>query len=204
MKLGIAMTALALSMAGCGVRTADKQIQATVDEDGNLDQVIMPSGAVTNGPEEFEAAVASEVPTLEEMGQISFDVESSSENLSLADGVNIGKFNIRLALDSGYLAACIRHTFLHLKVVVTNSKMGEMPLAELHLVAWFESGAPCFAVMNTSYIGYGWCQKYCFKDAKKGVAGAIAGGLAAAGLSATVAKVSSYLVAPVAVAAFAL
>jgi hypothetical protein len=204
MRYGIIAAALSLSAAGCGTRDEYRKVQAIVDDDGNLVQATLPSGAVTNGPDEYEAAIAAETPPIGEMGTISFDVESSAENLSLADGVNVGKFTIRLALDSGYLAACIRHTFLHLKVVVTNSRMGEMPLVELHLVAWFESGAPCFAIMNTSYIGYGWCQKYCFKDVKKGLASAIAGGLAAAGVSATVAKAASYLIAPVTVAAFAL
>jgi len=204
MKLGIVATVLSLSATGCGVRAADKQVKATVDDDGNLVQATLPSGAVTNGPHEYEAAIAAETPPIEEMGTISFDVESSASNLSLADGVNIGKFNIRLALDSGFLAACIRHTFLHLKVVVTNSRTGEMPLVELHMVAWFESGSPCFAIMNTSYIGYGWCQKICVKDVKKNMAGVISGALTAAGVSAAIAKISSYLIAPVAVAAFAM
>jgi hypothetical protein len=192
----------ALAALGCGVKAAETNV--TVDSDGNLDRATLPDGTTVSSQEEYEAAIARIVPAIEKMDGLTIDVESSSENLSLADGVNIGKFRIQVAPDASYLDGCIRRSFLHLKIVVTNSKIDMGAMVELHLVAWFDSGAPCFAVMNTGFVGYGWCQKVCMKDVKKSVAKTVAGGLVAAGVTATVAKVVSALAAPVATAAFAL
>jgi hypothetical protein len=203
MKREIIAAALSLSFCGCGVRPNEKTIQAIADNDGNLGITTLPNGAVADGPEEYGAAIANEVPPIDEMSTYELTVQPSADT-SGAGGIKLGKFRIRIAPDIGYLEGCIRHSFLHLKVMVTSDGVTTEPFVELHLVAWFDSGAPCLAVMNTGFVGYGWCQKFCYKDAKKNLTQAIAGGLIAAGVGASVAKVSSYLIAPVAAAAFAM
>ena len=203
MRFGIIAAALSLSMAGCGTRDEDRRIQATADDDGNLIQATLPDGTVVNGPDEYEAAVSEKVPPIAEMKAFNITVQSNGADGG-PGGLKIGRFHILLMPDASYLGGCVNHSFLHLKIIVTADAAAGQPLVELHLLAWFESSKPCFAVMNTGFIGYGWCQKICIKDVKKGVTTTIAGALAAAGLSASVAKISSYLIAPVATTALAM
>jgi hypothetical protein len=203
MRFGIIAAALSLSVTSCGTRDEARLIQASADDDGNLGQVTLPSGTVTDGPDEYEAAVAAETPPIEEMGTYELTVKTPAADGG-ASGMRIGRFRVRIVPDANYLSGCINRSFLHLKVTVTSDVAIDQAFVELHLLAWFEKSQPCFAVMNTGFIGYGWCQKVCLKDVKKGVATTIAGGLAAAGVSASIAKVSSYLIAPIATAALAL
>jgi len=203
MRFRIIAAALSLSLASCGTRDEPKRIQATADEDGNLGQVTLPSGTVTYGADEYGAAVSAEVPPIDEMGAYYLAVQTPAADGG-AGGMKIGRFRIQIMPDANYLAGCINRSFLHLKIIVTADAAPGQAFVELHLLAWFESNKPCFAVMNTGFIGYGWCQKICLKDVKKGVAATVAGGLAAAGVSASIAKVSSYLIAPIATAALAM
>jgi hypothetical protein len=194
--------AAAIAAMGCGVKSAETRV--TVDEGGNVTEATLPDGTVVSGQEAYEEGIMRSVPPVDEMGTTVIEVESSSQNLSLDKGVDLGKFRIQVTPDASYLDGCIRRSFLHLKVTVTNTKIDMGPMVDLHLVAWFDSSAPCFAVMNTGFVGYGWCQKICVKDVKKGVAKTLASGLVAAGVGTALAKTISLLTAPVATAALAL
>lgn len=190
-----------LMSASCAPKRMETAV--TVDDDGNISQATLPNGAVANGPDEYEAAIAEQVPPVEEMGTFALTVQGNPTDGG-KKGVDIGKFNISIVPDANYLNGCIRHSFLHLKIVVTNTKINMGAMVELHILAWFESGQPCFAVMNTGFIGYGWCQKMCMKDVKKGVAKTVAGGLVAAGITPVIAAIIAQVTAPVATVALAL
>ncbi len=191
----------ALAALGCGVKAAETKV--AVDENGNIESATLPDGTVVDG-QGFEAAIAASTPGAEEMGETTFTVEASQKALNLGKGVDIGKFRVQILPDAGYLEGCIRKSFLHLKIAVTNTKIDMGAMVELHLVAWFDGGSPCFGVMNTGFVGHGWCQKMCMKDVKKGVSSTIKNGLIAAGVTASVATAVSLVTAPVATAALAL
>lgn len=193
----------ALTALGCGVPDAETH-HIAVDDDGNITEATLPDGTVVSGQEAYEAAIEGTMPPVNEMSTTNIEIESSSENLNMSKGVDIGKFRVQISPDVSYLDGCIRHSFLHLKLMVTNSKIDMGPMIELHFVAWFDSTAPCFAVMNTGFVGHGWCQKVCVKDVKKAVAGAIGGALIAAGLKPAYSYIISRVTAPVAAAALAL
>jgi hypothetical protein len=201
-KEKLLLAALVFTALGCGVKAVETKV--TVDDNGDLQQATLPDGTVAINQEEYETAMSVQVPPIEEMSAMALTVQPATANTGPTAGVNIGKFRIQISPDASYLDGCVRHSFLHLKVGVTNSNIDMGAFVELHLVAWFESGTPCLAVMNTGFIAYGWCQKICMKDVKKSVAGAVAGGLVAAGVSSTVAKIVSLLTAPIAAAALAM
>ena len=77
-------------------------------------------------------------------------------------------------------------------------------MVELHLLAWFESSKPCFAVMNTGFIGYGWCYKACITDTKSGLKLSVKNGLISAGITGATATIIAAVISPVAELALAM
>lgn len=164
--------------------------------------VTFPDGTVTTNADDFETTAASQTPDLEEMQSFELTVSSSNKDGGVR-GIGIGNFKIQLAPDMSYLRECVQASILHLKVVIINTKV-PAALLELHLVAWFQSGKPCFSVVNTGAIGYGWCQKYCVSAPKAPLKNTLKAGLISAGVSTSIAAIIAALVAPVAMTALAL
>lgn len=174
----------------------------SVDENGNI-QGTLPDGTVVNGEEEYGAAIAAETGTIEEMQPLALTVKPVTINDGGAKGLAFGKFRIYVQPSNEYVESCVRKKFLHLKIVVDTD---EIPgaMVELHLMAWFDSNKPCFAVTNTGFIGYGWCYKVCVENPKTSLKNGIKGGLVAAGVSAAAAGIMAAVLTPIAATALAL
>ncbi len=194
-----AMLSVALLAASCAF--GPKETIVAVDENGAV-EATLPDGTAVGSIEEYEAAIEGQVGPIEEMESFALTVTTKNADGG-TKGAAFGKFRVRVAVDGSYLEGCIRKSFLHLKILVENANISA-PLVELHLVAFFEGGKPCFAVMNTGFVGYGWCQKVCVSNPKDGIKTALKGGMIAAGIGATTAAIMAALLAPVASVAFAM
>jgi len=201
MKMLIVLSAL-FAAACVGEPKTETNAEAEPREP-ELDEVSVtfPDGTVTTNVGDFEAAAASQTPNIEEMQ--SFELKLTDPNKDAGAGIGIGNFRIQIVPDMSYLRECVQASILHLKVAIINAKV-PAALLELHLVAWFQSGKPCFSVVNTGAIGYGWCQKYCVSAPKAPLKNSLKAGLISAGVSTSVAAIISALIAPVAMTALAL
>jgi len=178
-----------------------KEAALEVDENGEVSGTL-PDGTEVRGEEEYETGLASQIGPIEEMQPLALTVSAKGTDGG-ARGLTVGKFRITVQPDMSYLDGCIRRSFLHLKAVIENADL-PAAMAELHLVAWFESGKPCFAVMNTGFIGYGWCYKLCVENPKTALKNGIKGGLIAAGVGTGIAAIIAAVTAPVATVALAI
>lgn len=194
----LAVLATALFAISC--TSEEREVAVAFDENGGV-KATLPDGTTVTSIEEYETAIANQVETIEQMQPLALSITTANDEDGR--GVNIGKFKVRLAMDDKYLEGCIRKKFLHLKVLVENMKV-PAAIVELHLVAYFDGNKPCLAVMNTGFLGYGWCQKYCVSDPKKAIKATLRGGMIAAGVGATTATIVSILVTPIATAALAI
>jgi hypothetical protein len=194
-----ALLVAALLVAAC--RDEPKTITIAADENDGF-TATLPDGTVVSNEDAYNAAIASQVGPLEEMQPLSLTVSTASKDDGVK-GITFGKFHIGIQVDSAYLAGCVNHGFLHLKVMVQNDSM-PANLVELHLLGWFEKGKPCVAIMNTGFIGYGWCYKFCVTNPKTGLKVGIKNGLIAAGVAGAAATVIAVVVAPVASVALAM
>jgi hypothetical protein len=193
----------ALATASCAVEERVREADITVYGEEEI-EAILPGGATVNGWDEYEAAVAAETPPIAELGTYSITVSDASPDAAAGKGLNLGNFRLSLQADATYLGGCINRKFLHIKIVVESAKIAT-PIAEIHLLGWFDGTKPCVGFMNTGFIGYGWCQKFCWSGSpKSGVTKGIASGLTAAGVGSVAAAVLARLLAPVALSALAL
>jgi len=164
----------------------------------------LPDGTEVSGEDAYNAAIATQVDPVETMRPMMLTVATGNKkDAGPASGLTFGKFHIAVQVDSSYLAGCVNKSFLHLKVTVENDSM-PANMVELHLLAWFENSKPCFAVMNTGFIGYGWCYKACVTNTKNGLKLGIKNGLISAGVVGATATIISAVVAPVAELALAM
>jgi len=189
-----ALFTIVLLVASCDSQS--RVVAVTADENGGF-TATLPDGTEVAGEDAYDAAIAPQVEPIEAMRPMVFAVTTSTKADGGAKGLTFGKFHASIEVDSTYLAGCINRGFLHLKVTVMNDNM-PANMVELHLLAWFESGKPCFAVMNTGFIGYGWCYKLCVTNTKNGIKLGIKNGLISAGVSSTAATLIAILAAPVA------
>ena len=198
-KNALIVTAL-LVAASCDDPTAP---DATADENDDF-TVTLPDGTEVSGEDAYDAAIAPQVGPIETMPPMALTVTTSSKaDAGVKGGLTFGKFHISIQIDSSYLEGCVNRGFTHLMVIVENDSM-PADMIELHLLAWFEGGKPCFAVMNTGFIGYGWCYKLCVSNTKSGVKLGVKDGLISAGVSTAAAAIIAIVVTPVAEIALAM
>ncbi len=184
-----------------GCHGENRETKIAVDENGNVTGTL-PDGTSVGNEDEYAAGIAAQTPLIEEMQPMALTVSTATPDGG-APGVTVGKFRISIAPDASYLDGCVRKKFMHLKVVIESSVV-PAAMIELHLVVWIDNGKPCIAVMNTGFVGYGWCYKLCASNPKTAIKEGIKGGLVAAGVGATTAAVMSLILTPVTAAAFAL
>jgi len=175
---------------------------AAATDDSNDFTVTLPDGTEVSGEDAYNAAIVPQVGPIETMKPMALTVTTGKADGGVK-GLTFGKFHVSIQVDSTYLAGCINKSFLHLKVMVENDSM-PANMIELHLLAWFENSKPCFAVMNTGFIGYGWCYKMCVSNTKDGLKLGIKNGLISAGVSGTIATIIAAVVAPVSEVALAM
>jgi|GEM_PF-2504307 len=195
-----ALLVAVLLLAAC--RAEPKTVAVSVDDNADF-TATLPDGTEVSGEDAYNAAIANQVGPLETMQPLALSVAMANKADGGVKGLTFGKFHIGIQVDSTYLAGCVNRSFLHLKVMVTNDNM-PANMIELHLLAWFESGKPCFAVMNTGFVGYGWCYKACVTNTKDGLKLGIKNGLVSAGVSTAVAALAAVLITPVASVALAM
>ena len=167
-----------------------------------------PDGTVARGYDEYEATLTRMVPPAAKIDTLPFTVEDDPVPAPAPPGTAqvtwmIGKFAVSIDPDFSYVGGCIRKHYLHLKLTFEN-KVIPAPLVELHFVAWLEANRPCVGVMNTSFVGYGWCQKLCWTATRNDLKRAVASGLTAAGIAGTTAAILANVITPVAAVALAL
>lgn len=189
-----------LLLAAC--RSEPQTAEVAVDENDGW-TATLPDGTEVAGEEEYGDAIAGQVGPIESMEPLALTIKTSSKTDGGAAGLTFGKFHVGIQVDASYLAGCVNRSFLHLKVTVQNDSM-PANMVELHLLGWFDGRKPCIAVMNTGFIGYGWCYKMCMSDPKSGLKAGVKSGLIAAGVAAGTAAVIAAVVTPVASMALAM
>jgi len=189
-----------LLIAAC--RDEPKEIAVSADENNNF-TATMPDGTQAAGEDEYGAAIIAQIVPIDALHPVALTVTTASKKDGGGPGLTFGKFHISIRIDSSYLEGCVNRGFTHLVVVVENDSM-PAEMIELNLIAWFEGSKPCFAVMNTGFIGYGWCYKLCVTNTKGGVKLGIRNGLISAGVSTAAAALIAIVVAPVAEVALAM
>jgi hypothetical protein len=200
------MTKYALIVTALLIAACEEQPPTAVvePEDSNDFTVTLPDGTEVEGEDAYDAAITPQVGPIETMQPMQLTVTTGGKaDAGVKSGLTFGKFHISIQIDSSYLQGCVNRGFMHLKVIVENDSM-PANMIELHLLAWFEGSKPCFAVMNTGFIGYGWCYKVCVSNTKNGVKLGVKNGLISAGVSTTAAAIIAMVVAPVAVVALAM
>lgn len=191
---------IAVLLAAC--RNEPKTVEVAVDENENW-SATLPDGTEVTNEEEYSTAIADQTGPIESMEPLALTIKTSNKADGGAAGFTFGKFNVGIQVDTSYLSGCVNRSFLHLKVSVQNNKL-PANMVELHLLGWFDSKKPCIAVMNTGFIGYGWCYKMCMSDPKGGLRSGIKNGLIAAGVAVGTAAIISAVVTPVASVALAI
>jgi len=166
------------------------------------------NGEVARGWEEYETEVMRQAKRGGEFERVPLTVEDHPNPPPLPPGVQalrweFGKFSVVFEPDLGYTGHCIRRHILHLKLAVENKKV-PAPLIELHFVAWLEHNRPCVGVLNSSFIGNGWCQKLCWTATREDIGRMMTDGLVAAGVAGTTAAILSRVLVPIAIGALAL
>ncbi len=196
-----------LLVAACDSKN---RMPAAAEDPGGADDppadftATLPDGTEVSGEEAYNSAIAAQIDPVETMQPMMLLVSTGNKkDAGTSSGLTFGKFHVGVQVDSSYLAGCVNRSFLHLKVTVENDNM-PASMVELHLLAWFENSKPCFAVMNTGFIGYGWCYKACVTNTKNGLKIGIKNGLISAGIVGATATIISAVVAPVAELALAM
>jgi len=196
-----ALIVFALFIAACGQTKPTVVVAADGDDDFTA---TLPDGTVVSGEDAYDAAIGPQVGPIETMQPMELTVTTGSKaDAGVKSGLTFGKFHISVQIDSSYLAGCVNRGFMHLKIMVVNDSM-PANMIELHLLAWFEGSKPCFAVMNTGFIGYGWCYKICVSNTKSGVKLGVKNGLISAGVSTAAAAIIAVVVSPIAEVALAM
>jgi hypothetical protein len=206
LSLCVALITLSVTAVGC----APTPTHATAIEVGGESGITarFPDGTVARGYGEYEAALTRIVPRADKLDTLPMTVTDDAHPAAGPPGTQqitwmIGKFAVSIDPSFDYVGGCIRKHYLHLAVTLEN-KIIPAPLVELHFVAWLEGNRPCVGVMNTSFVGYGWCQKLCWTATREDVKRAIAAGLVAGGIAGTTAAILANVITPVAAVALAL
>jgi hypothetical protein len=155
----------------------------------------LPSGRVATNDREYEAAIGDEIGSLAEMQTYAISVNAIKTDAG-GRGLSFGAFRVSVLPDLTYLASCIMRRTLHLKIIFEDGRWG-MPMVEIHVLAFFSGQTPCFAIMNTGFIGNGWCQKFCMNVPKDGAKKAVSSALTAAGVGIATATIAAKLIAPI-------
>ena len=163
----------------------------------------LPDGTQVSDMDAYAAAIANQIDPSVAVAHIDLSVATATKTDAGTKGLTFGQFHVGIQPDASYLGGCVNRGFLHLVLTIDNANMPSA-MVELHLLAWFEGGKPCFAVMNTGFIGYGWCYKACVTNTKNGLKLGIKNGLISAGVVGATATIISAVVAPVAELALAM
>lgn len=199
----LAFAPLVLISLGCGV---DPPKATTIQVGGEHEiDAVFPDGTRAVGYDQFEREIRRLVPPAAELDAMPIVIEDAPAVSTDPSHLRwqIGRYSVSIEPEYGYVGGCIRKHYLHLVLTFENQRI-PAPLVELHLVAWLDKNQPCIGVMNTSFVGYGFCQKICWGTTKEDVKRTISQGLVAAGIGGTTAAIMARILAPATMAALAL